>query len=59
MEKLESEYPTRQQIEECFEAYTKDGQKGILEFLKKQRAERESAEATPTAPESEYPTREH
>ena len=41
MEEQIPEYPTHQQIEECFAAYKKDGQKGILEFLKKQRAERE------------------
>jgi hypothetical protein len=38
MEKQIPEYPTHEQIEKCFEAYKKDGQTGILEFLKKQRA---------------------
>ncbi len=40
---FESEYPTNQQIEECFKAHEENGESGILEFLKRQRAEREKA----------------
>jgi hypothetical protein len=45
MGNLDSEYPTDQQVEESFKAYKKDGEKGVLEFLKEQRRKREAVEA--------------
>lgn len=46
MERLESEYPTDEQIEEMFTAWEKDGKTGILKILRKRRREREESEAT-------------
>ena len=40
----ESEYPTKEQISEMFEAWKKDGKTGIMEVLAKRRKEREDAE---------------
>lgn len=40
------EYPTDQQIDDSFKAYKEGGAKGILEYLKQQRLQRE-AEAPP------------
>jgi hypothetical protein len=44
MEEPELGYPTRRQIEDCFNAWKEGGQAGILAFLKNQRAEREEGE---------------
>ena len=46
MERLGSEYPTDEQIEEMFTAWEKNGENGILEILRKRRREREESEAT-------------
>jgi len=46
MERLESEYPTNEQIEEMFMAWEKDGEAGISEVLRKRRRERKESEAT-------------
>ena len=35
-------YPTRETLAEALKAHKEGGEKGILAFLKKQRAERES-----------------
>jgi hypothetical protein len=43
MEKLKSEYPTDEQIEETLEAYRKGGG-ALLELLRKRGAEVEAAE---------------
>jgi hypothetical protein len=43
MEAPKGDYPTKQQIEDCFKAFKEGGEAGILAFLKNQGAERETA----------------
>lgn len=40
--KPDDDYPTREQIAEVVEAFRRNGNQGILEVLKKRRAEREA-----------------
>ena len=45
MEKLESEYPTEEQIKDTLEAYRKGGDT-LMELIRKRREELEAAEST-------------
>ena len=45
MEKLESEYPTEEQIKETLEAYRTGGD-ALMELIRKRREEVEAAEST-------------
>jgi hypothetical protein len=44
---LEPDYPTDEQIEECWEAHKSGGERGILEFLKEHRRRREAEQQGP------------
>jgi len=50
MEKLDSEYPTEEQVKETLEAY-RNGGDALMELIRKRRAEAEAVtfEATPDA----------